>query len=243
MSTQAMLTESDLALRAKMQDFVASVPRQLLLDMDANKVTYPKEYLQEAGQTRTARPALRPALGRERPALDLGTGRAGGSRRAGDLAGLPVLAGVHRRGGHPRLRHGRAEGALPQADDPRRAGRGRRADRAARRVRFLCGHHARPPRRGYVLPDRPEALRGRRRGRGPDPGLRQGGGHRRSESGHDRLPGRARTRCGGAACLWADGHARGRDGAAGLSRCAGSAWRTSWAGRRESVAARTSSTR
>jgi acyl-CoA dehydrogenase len=50
MSTQAMLTESDLSLRAKMQDFVASVPRQLLLDMDANKVTYPKEYLKEAGE-------------------------------------------------------------------------------------------------------------------------------------------------------------------------------------------------
>jgi len=50
MSTQAMLTESELSLREKMQDFVASVPRQLLLDMDANKVRYPKEFLQEAGK-------------------------------------------------------------------------------------------------------------------------------------------------------------------------------------------------
>jgi len=50
MSTQAMLTENELSLQAKMQDFVASVPRQLLLDMDSNKVTYPKEYLQEAGK-------------------------------------------------------------------------------------------------------------------------------------------------------------------------------------------------
>lgn len=50
MSTQAMLTESDLALRVKMQDFVASVPRQLLLDMDADKVRYPKEFLHEAGE-------------------------------------------------------------------------------------------------------------------------------------------------------------------------------------------------
>ena len=49
MSTYAMLTENDLSLRAKMQDFVASVPRQLLLDMDANKVRYPQEYLREAG--------------------------------------------------------------------------------------------------------------------------------------------------------------------------------------------------
>lgn len=50
MSTQAMLSVNDLSLRARMQDFVAGVPRQLLLDMDANKVTYPREYLQEAGQ-------------------------------------------------------------------------------------------------------------------------------------------------------------------------------------------------
>ncbi len=50
MSTHALLNENDLSLRGKMQDFVSSVPRQLLLDMDANKVTYPKEYLQEAGK-------------------------------------------------------------------------------------------------------------------------------------------------------------------------------------------------
>jgi len=45
-----MLTKTELSLREKMQEFVSSVPRQLLLDMDANKVTYPKEYLQEAGK-------------------------------------------------------------------------------------------------------------------------------------------------------------------------------------------------
>ena len=50
MSTTAMLTENDRSLRDKTQDFVASVPRQLLLDMDADKVRYPKEFLQEAGQ-------------------------------------------------------------------------------------------------------------------------------------------------------------------------------------------------
>jgi acyl-CoA dehydrogenase len=50
MSTTAMLTDHDLSLRAKMQDFVASIPRQLLLDMDADKVRYPKEFLQEAGK-------------------------------------------------------------------------------------------------------------------------------------------------------------------------------------------------
>jgi len=45
-----MLTKTELSLREKTQEFVSSVPRQLLLDMDANKVTYPKEYLQEAGK-------------------------------------------------------------------------------------------------------------------------------------------------------------------------------------------------
>lgn len=50
MSTRALLTAKDMELCEKMQDFVASLPRQLLLDMDANKVTYPREYLQEAGR-------------------------------------------------------------------------------------------------------------------------------------------------------------------------------------------------
>ena len=50
MSIQAMLTPEELALRAKVQDFVASVPHQLLLDMDADKIRYPKEFLEEAGR-------------------------------------------------------------------------------------------------------------------------------------------------------------------------------------------------
>ena len=50
MSIQAMFNQSDLVLRDKMQDFVASIPRQLLLDMDADKVGYPKEFLEEAGR-------------------------------------------------------------------------------------------------------------------------------------------------------------------------------------------------
>ncbi|NOY99071.1 MAG: acyl-CoA/acyl-ACP dehydrogenase [Chloroflexi bacterium] len=45
-----MLTQEELALREKVQDFVASVPRQLLLDMDADKVKFPKEFLEEAGK-------------------------------------------------------------------------------------------------------------------------------------------------------------------------------------------------
>ncbi len=50
MSIQSMPTNSDTALRERTQDFVASIPRQLLLDMDADKVRYPKEFLEQAGQ-------------------------------------------------------------------------------------------------------------------------------------------------------------------------------------------------
>ena len=50
MSIQAMLSEDDLKLRSKMQEFVASVPRQLLVDMDEDKIRYPKEFLEEAGK-------------------------------------------------------------------------------------------------------------------------------------------------------------------------------------------------
>lgn len=51
MSIDAMLTPQEFAMRKKVQDFVGSVPRQLLLDMDADKVRYPKEFLEAAGQT------------------------------------------------------------------------------------------------------------------------------------------------------------------------------------------------
>jgi alkylation response protein AidB-like acyl-CoA dehydrogenase len=50
MSLEALMTEKDKALRAKIQAFVASVPRQLLLDMDADKVRYPREFLQQAAE-------------------------------------------------------------------------------------------------------------------------------------------------------------------------------------------------
>ncbi len=50
MSIQAMLSNDDLELRAKMQQFVASIPRQLLLDMDADKLRYPQEFLEQAGR-------------------------------------------------------------------------------------------------------------------------------------------------------------------------------------------------
>jgi alkylation response protein AidB-like acyl-CoA dehydrogenase len=50
MSTKALLTPEDLSLQQEVRDFVSSIPRQLLLDMDAEKVSYPREYLEQAGQ-------------------------------------------------------------------------------------------------------------------------------------------------------------------------------------------------
>lgn len=45
-----LLTEEQKALQKEVQDFVASVDKQLILDMDADKVQYPTEFLQEAGR-------------------------------------------------------------------------------------------------------------------------------------------------------------------------------------------------
>ena len=50
MSTESLITHSDKELRDKVQDFVTSIPRQLLLDMDAGKVVFPREFLEEAGR-------------------------------------------------------------------------------------------------------------------------------------------------------------------------------------------------
>jgi acyl-CoA dehydrogenase len=50
MSIESMLTAGEKNLRSEMQAFVRSIPRQLLLDMDAEKVTYPREVLQEAAR-------------------------------------------------------------------------------------------------------------------------------------------------------------------------------------------------
>ena len=47
---EALLTPDQRALRDEVRDFVKSVPRQLLLDMDADKVTFPREYLVEAAR-------------------------------------------------------------------------------------------------------------------------------------------------------------------------------------------------
>ncbi|MCL6479241.1 MAG: acyl-CoA/acyl-ACP dehydrogenase, partial [Peptococcaceae bacterium] len=44
-----MLTEDQLKLRDEVRSFVKSVPRQLVLDMDAERVTFPRGFLEEAG--------------------------------------------------------------------------------------------------------------------------------------------------------------------------------------------------
>ncbi|MGD2247781.1 MAG: acyl-CoA dehydrogenase family protein [Candidatus Methanofastidiosia archaeon] len=46
----AFLTEPQKELQNEVRDFVKWVPRQLLLDMDADTVTYPKEYVKEAAK-------------------------------------------------------------------------------------------------------------------------------------------------------------------------------------------------
>ena len=50
MSIDQLLSKEETALREKVQDFVKWVPRQLLLDMDADKIRFPREFILEAGQ-------------------------------------------------------------------------------------------------------------------------------------------------------------------------------------------------
>jgi acyl-CoA dehydrogenase len=52
MLTQLTLTAEQKRIEEEMAAFVASVPRQLLLDMDAEKVVFCREFLQEAGRRR-----------------------------------------------------------------------------------------------------------------------------------------------------------------------------------------------
>jgi alkylation response protein AidB-like acyl-CoA dehydrogenase len=47
---QSLLTPEQLKLRQEVRDFVKWVPRQLLLDMDSEKVLFPREYLVEAAE-------------------------------------------------------------------------------------------------------------------------------------------------------------------------------------------------
>jgi len=45
-----MITQEEKKLQQEVQDFASSIPRQLLLDMDAEKVSYPREFIEEAGR-------------------------------------------------------------------------------------------------------------------------------------------------------------------------------------------------
>ena len=45
-----LLNEEQLEFRKEVQDFVAQVPLQIILDMDEEKIRFPKEFLQEAGR-------------------------------------------------------------------------------------------------------------------------------------------------------------------------------------------------
>jgi hypothetical protein len=47
---ETMLTEEQRVLRSEARDFVQWVPRELILDMDAERVTYPREFVREAGR-------------------------------------------------------------------------------------------------------------------------------------------------------------------------------------------------
>jgi alkylation response protein AidB-like acyl-CoA dehydrogenase len=47
---EPMLNEQQRTLRNEMRDFVKSVPRQLILDMDADRVKYPRDFVTEAGR-------------------------------------------------------------------------------------------------------------------------------------------------------------------------------------------------
>jgi len=44
-----LLNEKQKNIRDKVRAFVKSIPRQVILDMDADKIQFPKEFLQEAG--------------------------------------------------------------------------------------------------------------------------------------------------------------------------------------------------
>jgi alkylation response protein AidB-like acyl-CoA dehydrogenase len=47
---EVLMTEEQKQLREEVRDLVKSVPRQMILDMDADKISFPKEFLQEAGR-------------------------------------------------------------------------------------------------------------------------------------------------------------------------------------------------
>jgi len=45
-----MMTKEQLKIRDEARDFVKWMPRQMILDMDADKIKFPKEFLKEAAR-------------------------------------------------------------------------------------------------------------------------------------------------------------------------------------------------
>ena len=45
-----LLTEEQKEIREEAREFVKSIPRQMILDMDQDKIKFPREFLQEAGR-------------------------------------------------------------------------------------------------------------------------------------------------------------------------------------------------
>ena len=67
------------ALRDEMRAFVKGVPRQLILDMDADRVRYPRESVEAAAPPQSLQSCLdEPALDGEANATPRGAGPAGG---------------------------------------------------------------------------------------------------------------------------------------------------------------------
>ena len=55
---EVFLTEERKKFRQEVQDLVKSIPRQLILDMDADKIEFPYEFVREAGRRNWAREPL-----------------------------------------------------------------------------------------------------------------------------------------------------------------------------------------
>ncbi len=60
---EALLTDNQKALREEVRDFTKSIPRSLLLDMDADKVLFPTEYLVDASKRNLLGLRFDPAYG------------------------------------------------------------------------------------------------------------------------------------------------------------------------------------
>ena len=50
MINELLLSEQERIIKEKALDFVKSIPRSLLLDMDSEKIKYPKEFLKLAAK-------------------------------------------------------------------------------------------------------------------------------------------------------------------------------------------------